>query len=146
MTDEQIIETFQNWYAFGDPSEMPAEVAEGMLRLSRAGLAKQPPEGAVQVRVAVARGETGEVVAIPCGEYEDPGDALLEATAHFCTTHSAIVTAWLPRVQVAEVEGVCDAKECITTPMRDCCVCPEADGCDIREEGAAPFTREGETK
>jgi len=67
---------------------------------------KQPPEGAVKLKIAVAYDQLDNtLMPIACGDYEYPEDALREAEAHINATHSGIVTFFLPRKQTPEVEG-----------------------------------------
>jgi len=77
-----------------------------LIELARAGAAKQPPEGAVKLKIAAAYDQPGNILMlVSCGDYEYPADALREAEAHIDATHSGIVTFCLPRKQTPEVEG-----------------------------------------
>ena len=83
-----------------------------LIELARAGAAKQPPEGAVQLKIAVAYDQPGNILmSVACGDYEYPADALREAEAHIDATHSGIVTFFLPRKQTPEVEGTTDGRK-----------------------------------
>lgn len=67
---------------------------------------KKPPEGSVQLKIAVAYDQPNNILTlVACGDYEYPADALREAEAHINATHSGIVTFSLPRKQTPEVEG-----------------------------------------
>jgi len=87
-----------------------------LIALAEAGLTKQPPEGAVQVKLAVVYGDRDDVVSFPCddwGALEPPSSALRAAWR--CVdmpSHAAIVTAWippLPEPAAAEVEGASES-------------------------------------
>ena len=110
-TDQEIIE------ALTTAKPIDAFDADDWNRLialaeTGAGLTKRPPEGAVQVKLAVVYGDRDDVVSFPCddwGALEPPSSALRAAWR--CVdlpTHAAIVTAWippLPEPAAAEVEG-----------------------------------------
>ena len=109
-TDREIINAAKNIGIYTD-----AEWRR-LVELAEAGLTKQPPEGAVQVKLAVVYGDRDDVVSFPCddwGALEPPSSALRAAWR--CVdlpTHAAIVTAWippLPEPAAAEVEGTSDS-------------------------------------
>ena len=108
MTDKEFIEALATAQGIGGFYDADWN---RLLSLARAGLAKQPPEGAVKVQLAVVYGVGGEVISFPCGDWEAPEEAL--NAARRCVdmpTHVAIVTAWLPPlppVQTLEVGGTC---------------------------------------
>jgi len=113
MTDAELIDWVEARMGIGiQPGE--GALTRRLVTLARAGLAKQQPEGAVQIQIAVVIGEDGEVWAIPCGDWdtlESPESAIRRAWR--CVdfpTHAAFVNAWIPprpEPAAAEVEGIC---------------------------------------
>ena len=87
-----------------------------IVELAEAGLEKQPPPGAVQIKIATVIGDEGEVVTFPCGDWSgldlEPPESAIRA-AWRCVdrpTHAAFVNAWIPprpEPAAAEVEGIC---------------------------------------
>ena len=104
MTDNELIDWAEAQMGIGLTLEQA--LANRLLSLARAGAAKRPPEGSVQLKIAAAYDQPGNILMlVSCGDYEYPADALREAEAHINATHSGIVTFFLPRKQTPEVEG-----------------------------------------
>jgi len=114
MSDGELIDWVEARMGIGlQPGE--GALTKRLVTLARAGLSKRPPEGSVQIQIAVVIGEDGEVRAYPCGDWgdlESPESAFRAAWR--CTdfpTHAAIVSAWIPPrpepPTAPEVEGTC---------------------------------------
>jgi len=105
MTDNELIDWAEAQMGIGLTHGEQALVKR-LISLARVGAARQPPEGAAKLKIAVAYDQPGNILmSVSCGDYEYPEDALREAEAHIDATHSGIVTFFLPRKQTPEVEG-----------------------------------------
>lgn len=106
MTDGQRITAIgARWNANGLGGLADADIAD-LIRIARAGLAKQPPPGSVEVRVAVACDSIGVVATLGVHRSFDPMARLREVCDMLSgPTHAAIVTAHIPPIVTPVVQG-----------------------------------------
>ena len=99
MTDEELIEKYR--------LAAVTESDNRMVELARLGMAKVPPADCVEVKIAVAVEDGNHVAMQSCDGHESTNMALQDLITWIegTVTHAAIVTAYIPRIQVNQVDG-----------------------------------------
>lgn len=99
MEDHELID----WYA--ENTDVRIELR--IIKLARLGLAKVPPADCVEVKIAVAVEDGNHVAMQSCDGHESTNMALQDLITWIegTVTHAAIVTAYIPRIQVNQVDG-----------------------------------------